>query len=117
MRIVEAYLQYGLPRPGISLDGASDHGVSEALYLHDPDNNGIELYWDRPAEEWPHSSGSELAMYTRRLIWKGCCAKRLSPYHNEEIKRSQKNTTKHLRLRRFHRPEIDDLISGVEGMA
>lgn len=38
---------------GISLDGASDHGVSEALYLRDPDENGVELYWDRPEEEWP----------------------------------------------------------------
>lgn len=56
---------------GIPLDGASDHGVSEALYLHDPDNNGIELYWDRPTEEWPRSSDGELAMYTRRLDIEG----------------------------------------------
>ena len=52
---------------GISLDGASDHGVSEALYLRDPDDNGVELYWDRPKEAWPRSPQGELAMFTRRL--------------------------------------------------
>ena len=57
----------GLLAAGLSLHGASDHGVSEALYLRDPDGNGIELYWDRPAEEWPRAPGGELAMYTRRL--------------------------------------------------
>ena len=52
---------------GIALDGASDHGVSEALYLRDPDQNGVELYWDRPREAWPHTPDGHLAMYTRRL--------------------------------------------------
>jgi catechol 2,3-dioxygenase len=52
---------------GISLDGASDHGVSEALYLRDPDGNGIELYCDRPQEQWPRTPEGELAMYSRRL--------------------------------------------------
>jgi catechol 2,3-dioxygenase len=52
---------------GVPLDGASDHGVSEALYLHDPDDNGLELYWDRPPEQWPRTSSGELAMYSRRL--------------------------------------------------
>ncbi|MEA2952961.1 MAG: catechol 2,3-dioxygenase [Alphaproteobacteria bacterium] len=52
---------------GIPLDGASDHGVSEALYLRDPDNNGVELYWDRPKEKWPRTSNGDLAMVTRRL--------------------------------------------------
>ncbi len=47
---------------GIPLDGASDHGVSEALYLRDPDANGVELYCDRPAAEWPHNAAGELAM-------------------------------------------------------
>jgi catechol 2,3-dioxygenase len=51
----------------IPLDGASDHGVSEALYLRDPDENGLELYWDRPREQWPRTPEGELAMYTRRL--------------------------------------------------
>ncbi|BCM92898.1 catechol-2,3-dioxygenase [Abditibacteriota bacterium] len=50
-----------------ALDGASDHGVSEALYLSDPDKNGVELYWDRPQAEWPHTASGELAMFTRAL--------------------------------------------------
>src|SRR6218665_934928 len=52
---------------GIQLDGASDHGVSEALYLRDPDQNGVELYWDRPPEEWPRDADGRLAMFTRKL--------------------------------------------------
>jgi catechol 2,3-dioxygenase len=52
---------------GIPLDGASDHGVSEALYLRDPDENGVELYRDRPEVEWPRTPEGQLAMYTRRL--------------------------------------------------
>lgn len=54
-------------RAGIPLDGASDHGVSEALYLRDPDDNGVELYWDRPPEQWPRTPAGELAMFTRPL--------------------------------------------------
>jgi len=56
---------------GIVLDGAADHGVSEALYLRDPDDNGVELYWDRPAAEWPRTTDGELAMFTRRLNVEG----------------------------------------------
>src|SRR5688572_22371163 len=52
---------------GITLDGASDHGVSEALYLRDPDENGVELYWDRPELQWPRTPDGGLAMFTRRL--------------------------------------------------
>lgn len=52
---------------GIALDGASDHGVSEALYLRDPDENGVELYRDRPEAEWPRDADGNLAMFTRRL--------------------------------------------------
>ncbi len=52
---------------GIALDGASDHGVSEALYLRDPDGNGVELYRDRPEAEWPRDAQGQLAMLTRRL--------------------------------------------------
>ncbi len=59
---------------GIPLDGAADHGVSEALYLRDPDGNGVELYWDRPQEEWPRNADGELAMYTRHLDLKGLLA-------------------------------------------
>ena len=56
-----------LLRAGIRLDGASDHGVSEALYLRDPDQNGVELYRDRPVEEWPRNPDGSLAMVTRHL--------------------------------------------------
>lgn len=56
-----------LVEAGIPLDGASDHGVSEALYLRDPDENGVELYWDRPAGEWPRTAEGELAMFTKPL--------------------------------------------------
>lgn len=52
---------------GIELEGAADHGVSEAIYLRDPDDNGVEIYWDRPAEKWPRTPGGELAMFTRAL--------------------------------------------------
>ena len=52
---------------GISLDGAADHGVSEALYLHDPDQNGVELYWDKPEAEWPKTLSGGLAMVTEPL--------------------------------------------------
>ena len=52
---------------GIALDGASDHGVSEALYLRDPDENGVELYWDRPEAEWPRASDGKPEMFTRAL--------------------------------------------------
>lgn len=52
---------------GVPLDGASDHGVSEALYLHDPDFNGIELYWDKPASQWPRKPDGSLSMLTQRL--------------------------------------------------
>src|SRR3954465_8692877 len=52
---------------GIDLDGARDHGVSEALYLRDPDANGVELYWDRPREEWPRSAEGGGGVFTRAL--------------------------------------------------
>ena len=56
-----------LIKAGIPLDGASDHGVSEALYLRDPDGNGVELYRDRPKQEWPLNADGSLAMVTHRL--------------------------------------------------
>jgi catechol 2,3-dioxygenase len=56
-----------LEAAGVPLEGASDHGVSEALYLRDPDGNGVELYRDRPEAEWPRTADGELAMYTRPL--------------------------------------------------
>jgi catechol 2,3-dioxygenase len=59
---------------GYPLDGASDHGVSEALYLSDPDDNGVELYCDRPREEWPRDRDGGLAMVTRPLDLGGLLA-------------------------------------------
>jgi catechol 2,3-dioxygenase len=56
-----------LIKADVRLDGASDHGVSEALYLRDPDENGIELYWDKPRELWPRRADGALAMFTRPL--------------------------------------------------
>ncbi len=52
---------------GYPLDGASDHGVSEAIYLEDPDQNGIELYWDKPREQWPQKGDGTIDMYTHSL--------------------------------------------------
>ena len=52
---------------GVPLEGAANHGVSEALYLRDPDGNGVELYWDRPEAQWPRSPDGELNMITERL--------------------------------------------------
>ncbi|MAY88718.1 MAG: glyoxalase [Pseudooceanicola sp.] len=52
---------------GVPLDGAADHGVSEALYLRDPDENGVELYHDRPQSEWPRDAAGQLSMYNRPL--------------------------------------------------
>lgn len=65
----------------IPLEGASDHGVSEALYLRDPDGNGVELYWDRPREQWPRDAKGGLAMFTRALDLDGLLkeASKLSP--------------------------------------
>ena len=56
-----------LMQANISLEGASDHGVSEALYLSDPDGNGIELYWDRPKRLWPRDENGQIEMSTQRL--------------------------------------------------
>ena len=56
-----------LVEAGHRLDGAADHGVSEALYLRDPDGNGVELYWDRPESQWPRDARGGLAMMTARL--------------------------------------------------
>jgi catechol 2,3-dioxygenase len=63
-----------LTEAGIPLQGASDHGVSEALYLSDPDGNGIELYWDRPVEEWPRSADGGIAMSNGPIDLEGLLA-------------------------------------------
>ena len=62
-RLAQALKQ--LLKSGIKLDGAADHGVSIALYLQDPDLNGVELYWDRPRDEWPTASDGTLQMFTK----------------------------------------------------
>jgi catechol 2,3-dioxygenase len=59
---------------GYPLTGASDHGVSEALYLDDPDHNGVELYWDRPRDQWPKDAEGKLTMFTHRLDIEGLLA-------------------------------------------
>ena len=56
------------------ITGASDHGVSEAIYLDDPDKNGVELYWDRPREQWPLDEDGKLTMFTKMLDVKGLLA-------------------------------------------
>jgi catechol 2,3-dioxygenase len=63
-KIVQRLLEAGYP-----IGGASDHGVSEAIYLEDPDKNGIELYWDKPRDQWPVKSDGSLEMYTIALNW------------------------------------------------
>jgi catechol 2,3-dioxygenase len=63
-----------LRKHGVELDGAADHGVSEALYLHDPDGNGVELYWDRPEAEWPRDAEGGIAMVTRPMDLSGLLA-------------------------------------------
>jgi len=68
-----------LQHAGIPLQGAADHGVSEALYLADPDQNGLELYRDRPRHEWPRGSAGEIVMYTRPLNLEGLLAARPDP--------------------------------------
>jgi len=66
-RAALAQVLHRVLQAGIPLEGAADHGVSEAIYLRDPDDNGVELYWDRPRELWPRTPDGSLAMYTRRL--------------------------------------------------
>jgi catechol 2,3-dioxygenase len=59
---------------GIALDGASDHGVSDAIYLRDPDENGVELYFDRPSDQWPRAADGSLQMGTTPLDLQGLIA-------------------------------------------
>ena len=68
-RVLRRLLDAGYP-----LSGASDHGVSEAIYLDDPDGNGLELYWDRPRADWPLDAAGQLTMYTRPLDMPGLLA-------------------------------------------
>jgi catechol 2,3-dioxygenase len=68
-----------IEQAGIPLQGAADHGVSESLYLADPDQNGVELYRDRPRSEWPRGPAGEIVMYTRRLDLEGLRAAASGP--------------------------------------
>ncbi len=68
-----------LDQAGIPLEGASDHGVSEAIYLRDPDGNGLELYWDRPRSAWPRDAAGSLRMVTERLNLSRLRAEGLAP--------------------------------------
>jgi catechol 2,3-dioxygenase len=63
-----------LRKAGYPFTGASDHGVSEALYLNDPDDNGVELYWDKPKQEWPSKPDGSIDMFTRPLDLNGLLA-------------------------------------------
>ena len=67
---------------GVRIDGASDHGVSEAIYLRDPDGNGLELYVDRPRDEWPRNADGSLAMSTSDLDLESLLTERRSPFAN-----------------------------------
>jgi len=80
-----------LQSAGIPLDGASDHGVSEALYLRDPDENGVELYWDRPQTEWPRGSDGALAMFTRALD-RGSLLAEATPPHGDGVVHEKSGT-------------------------
>src|SRR6266480_3565771 len=66
-RAALAQVLHRVLRADIPLEGAADHGVSEAIYLRDPDDNGVELYWDRPRELWPRASDGGIAMFTHPL--------------------------------------------------
>jgi catechol 2,3-dioxygenase len=98
---------------GIELDGVSDHGVSEALYLRDPDENGLELYWDRPPEAWPRTRQGELAMFTQPLDLRDCSTR---PRPHPTPRRSMKDPTTDLRrfpessLSRQHSPKREDWV-------
>jgi catechol 2,3-dioxygenase len=69
-----AHLYERLSQANYPLTGAADHGVSEALYLDDPDNNGVELYWDKPSDRWPRKEDGSLDMYTHALDLQGLLA-------------------------------------------
>jgi len=107
---------------GVSLDGASDHGVGEALYLRDPDGNGIELYWDRPRAEWPRNADGSLEMVTARLDLKSLAAAAASAQPTEEtspyalMKEENRGRLRELRgkLLHLHKVLLDDTRASYE---
>jgi catechol 2,3-dioxygenase len=116
----DAYIR--LRNAGVPLDGASDHGVSEALYLHDPDGNGIELYWDRPRAEWPREADGSLRMVTARLDLKSlaaaAAAAQPAPAGSQYALMTDQNRTKLRELRgtllRLHKVLLDDARAAYE---
>ena len=104
-----------LDRAGIALDGASDHGVSEALYLRDPDQNGVELYWDRPRDEWPRASDGSLRMVTERLDLRRLRAAAIQPPASAENDAARNHLlTLRGRLLNLHKVLIDDAKATYE---
>ena len=110
-----------LRNTGVALDGASDHGVSEALYLHDPDGNGIELYWDRPRAEWPREPDGSITMVTTRLDLKALAAAAASLQPTEDSPYALMNEEKRTRLRELrgkllhlHKVLLDDARAAYE---
>ena len=89
---------------GITLEGASDHGVSEALYLRDPDQNGIELYWDRPPEQWPRTADGQLAMVSRPLDLDGLLAE--AEFHNGRLNKAREGILACDRSPNTNRPSL-----------
>ena len=107
---------------GIPLDGASDHGVSEALYLRDPDGNGVELYWDRPRSEWPHAADGSVQMVTepldlRVLLTAAADApKAVPPTQYSPMDEGQRAILRELRARllHLHKVLLDDARAAYE---
>jgi catechol 2,3-dioxygenase len=108
----------------VPLDGASDHGVSEALYLRDPDGNGIELYWDRPRSEWPRESDGTLRMVTERLDLKTLLAtadagpaepqRAPSPYALMKEQNRERLRELRAKLLQLHKVLLDDARASYE---
>jgi catechol 2,3-dioxygenase len=111
-----------LHNANVPLDGASDHGVSEALYLRDPDGNGIELYWDRPRSDWPREADGSLKMVTARLDLTSLAAAATAaggePVESPYALMTEQNRT-HLRelrgtLLQLHKVLLDDARASYE---
>jgi Predicted ring-cleavage extradiol dioxygenase len=94
----------------IPLDGASDHGVSEALYLRDPDENGVELYWDRPREEWPRTADGNLSMFTHRLNLMALLAEKRPWSEPDEWSENPGTRAQLLSMIKIRRPSVPDRL-------
>jgi catechol 2,3-dioxygenase len=96
----------------VTLDGASDHGVSEALYLRDPDGNGIELYWDRPREEWPRAADGSLTMITEALDIRALLND-AAPYPGAGASTKGADGSLSIPLTETHRQQLRELRTGL----